>query len=172
MEETIPVSDNRDPICSSFDQSSESVGQRHCRFGRCGCSLFTEDPSRSTCCATCSHGEMYHRSRTEAPLCRVQVNGGGTCHQCNLPIVGYDGFSGWYKEVQTGGDNVIVHDECYELYKDSNASKCAHCSLPIRKARGFSGRFSRVRMSKTAEKKKVHKECLDAFLESTRACIR
>ena len=150
--------------------AGEKHGQRHCRFGACSCSFFTEDPSRPTTCRACSHGEMYHRLSSEAPLCRVHVKGGGNCHQCNFPIVGFDGFSGWYKEVRTGRDTVIVHDECYELYKDCNASKCAHCTLPIRKARGFCGRYSRVRIS--GDKVKIHKECLDAFLklreESTR----
>jgi hypothetical protein len=169
MEETTsfpPENLDRTSTSSGVSHLNESVGQRHCRFGRCGCSFFTEDPSRSTTCATCSHGEMYHRSSMEAPLCRVQVKGGGTCRQCDLPIVGRDGFSGWYKEVRTGGDFVILHDECYELYKDSNATKCAHCSLPIRKARGFCGRYARIRVSETEEKKKVHKECLGAFTDS------
>ena len=164
MEESAPASEGRvnDNYIPPQQNLSESVGLRHCRFGRCPCTHFVEDRTRPTTCSTCSHGEMYHRSNTEAPLCRVKVKGGGDCSHCNLPILG-NGFSGWYKEIKSRGIEAIVHEECYELYKNSIAPKCAHCSLPIRKTQGFSGRYSRVRVSES-EKKKVHKECLDAFL--------
>ena len=106
---------------------------------------------------------MYHRSSTEAPLARATVPGGGDCAHCGLSIVGVAGFSGWYKEAKSGG---LVHDECWDLFRDEQVPRCNHCNLPIRKARGFSGKYSRIRLEENGPKIKVHKECVDAFLEA------
>ena len=60
----------------------------------CPCVAFVNN---NTVCQSCNHGEMYHRSRTEAPLALSNVPGSGMCAHCSLPITGA-GFSGWYKE--------------------------------------------------------------------------
>ena len=143
------------------DLGSMSVGQRHCRFDRCPCVAFVNN---NTVCQSCNHGEMYHRSRTEAPLVLSNVPGSGMCAHCSLPITGA-GFSGWYKEDKSGS---IVHDECWKLYKEKRATKCAQCRVPILKNhQGFSGRYSKVSIG-NKPKVKVHKECLDVYLECRR----
>ncbi len=139
-----------------------SIGQRHCRFGRCACIQFQEDRSRKTVCV-CGHGEMYHRSHSEAPLARVKVKGDGNCAHCQKPIV-HRAFSGWYKEIKSDGS--IVHDECWDVFQDSRATKCDHCKLPIRKISGlhqhFSGRFNKIKID--GHRYKVHKECTISFM--------
>lgn len=147
------------------DIGSMSIGMRHCRYNRCPCSAFHNDSTKPTCCSQCNHGEMYHRSKTEAPLARANVPGSGNCLHCTLPIIG-GGFSGWYKEPKVGG---IVHDECWDLYKKKNKPKCQQCGMIICKNNddGFSGRYSKVSFGEGA-KVKVHKECLQVYL----ACKR
>ena len=115
-------------------------------------------------CLHCSHGEMYHRSKTEAPLARVKIPGSGTCAHCSLNIVG-GGFSGYYKEAK---DCSILHDECWQLYKEAKAPKCQQCHVIILKNyQGFSGRYSKVSFG-NGPKVKVHKECLEIYLECQR----
>ena len=143
---------------------SMSIGQRHCRYNRCPCSNFSNDPNKSTMCLHCHHGEMYHRSKTEAPLARVNIPGSGTCAHCLLNIVG-GGFSGYYKEAKDGS---ILHDECWQLYKEAKAPKCQQCHVIILKNyQGFSGRYSKVSFG-NGPKVKVHKECLQIYLECRR----
>ena len=143
---------------------SLSIGQRHCRYNRCPCSHFENDAHKPTTCTECSHGEMYHRSKAEAPLARISVPGSGLCAHCNLNITGGQ-FSGWYKEPKQGG---VVHDECWQLYRESNAPKCQQCNVIILKnCQGFTGRYSKVSFG-NGPKVKVHKECLAVYLECQR----
>lgn len=146
------------------DMGSMSVGQRHCRYNRCPCSVFSNDSNNPTICSICSHGEMYHRSKMEAPLARQNIPGSGHCYHCKLLIVG-GGFSGYYKESKDGH---IVHDECWQLYRESTAPTCKQCNAIILKNhKGFSGRYSKVSFG-DGPKVKVHKECLQIYLECQR----